>query len=99
MSNHSEIDPAEPSIRMYDEVIVRRMGESAVLVHLSTNRIYELNETGARIWELLERGQSSTEIIRQLCGEFTVSPKEATEAYDQLLTDLLKQGLVGRAGQ
>src|SRR5215208_4829191 len=96
MSNHSEIIPAEPSIRMYDEVIVRRMGESAVLVHLSTNRIYELNETGARIWELLERGRSSTEINDQLCAEFTVTPTQAREAYNKVVSDLLTEGLVRR---
>jgi len=70
------------------------MGESAVLVHLSSNQIYELNETGTRIWELLEQGHSSTEINDRLCAEFTVTPTEANEAYDRLRTDLLNQGLV-----
>jgi len=83
---------------MKDDVIVRRMDGSAVLVDLSTNRIYELNATGTRIWELLESGQSSTEINHQLCAEFTVSPPEARDEYNKLLTELLNQGLVRREG-
>jgi len=79
---------------MNDDVIVRRMGGSAVLVNLSTNRIYELNETGTRIWELLERGHSSDEINDQLCAEFTVAPTEARGAYDKLIAELRDQGLV-----
>src|SRR3954468_18362350 len=93
-------DPAEHSlIRKNDDVIVRRMGETAVLVHLSTNQIYELNETGTRIWELLEQGDSSTKITDQLCAEFMVSPLEAREAYDKLRTDLLDQGLICQEGK
>jgi len=89
LADHSVIRPEE-------DVIVRRMGESAVLVHLSTNQIYELNETGTRIWELLEQGRSSTEINDQLCAEFTVSSTEAREAYNNLLTHLLDKALIRR---
>jgi len=84
------------AIRMNDNVIARRMGGSAVLVHLSTNRIYELNATGTRIWELLERGHNSTEISAKLSAEFTVSQTEAWDSYNKLISDLLKEGLVSR---
>jgi hypothetical protein len=33
-----------------------RVGEEAVLVNLKTNRIYSLNHTRARFWELISVG-------------------------------------------
>ena len=36
------------------------VGDEVVLVHLRTNRIYTLNRTGARFWELLEDGTISS---------------------------------------
>jgi len=41
------------SLKPAPEVLARRLPGGAVLVHMRTNRIFELNETGARIWELL----------------------------------------------
>jgi hypothetical protein len=46
------------------------MGNAVVLIHLGTNRIYELNATGARIWELLVEGRSVEEIEKTLSTEF-----------------------------
>jgi hypothetical protein len=46
------------------------MGDAVVLIHLGTNRIYELNATGARIWELLVEGRSVEEIEEILSTEF-----------------------------
>jgi hypothetical protein len=94
MLSPSEIENS--IIRMNDDVIARQTGGAVVLVHLSTNRIYELNETGTRIWELLEQRRSSTEIKDQLCTEFTVTPPQARDAYNKLVSELIQEGLVRR---
>jgi hypothetical protein len=63
------------------EVMVRRMGQEMILLHLGTNRFYELNGTAARFWELLNAAPEPGQIPQQLLQEF-----EVEEA--QLLTDL-----------
>ena len=42
-------------------VFTRLDATEAVLLHLGTKRYYTLNETGARIWELLQHGRCGVE--------------------------------------
>jgi Coenzyme PQQ synthesis protein D (PqqD) len=77
-----------------DDVVSRRLDDKVVLVNLRTNRIYALNETGARFWELLGEGLQRTEIERTLRDEFDVKPEQLTEEVDRLLADLIREGLV-----
>jgi len=65
-----------------------------VLVRLATNRIYELNATGARIWELLTQQKPRTEIIDVLEREFAADRPELEVAFDELIASLRAEGLV-----
>jgi hypothetical protein len=71
------------------------MNGSAVLVHLDTNRIYELNATGARVWALLEQGLDREAIISRLREQFGVEDAEIESAVDELLAKLASEGLIG----
>ena len=70
------------------DVVYQRVGEELVLVHLKTNQIYALNETGARFWELLCEGRSRPEIESQMLEEFDVEPGELASEIDALLVEL-----------
>ena len=48
------------------DVVARRVDDEVVLVNLQTNRIFALNSTGARFWELLEGGADRVEIEETL---------------------------------
>ena len=43
-----------------------------ILLHLRTNRFFELNRTGARFWELLGSGLALQEIREKMMEEFEV---------------------------
>lgn len=65
-----------------------------MLVHLRTNQIFELNETGVRVWELIGQGETLESIERTLQAEFDV---DAARVHDEIVTlvdELAKQGLV-----
>jgi hypothetical protein len=70
------------------DVVHQRVGEEVVLVHLETNQIYALNETGARFWELLSQGKTRPEIESLLLDEFEVEPSELAQEIDALLSEL-----------
>jgi len=89
---NAQANPRE--IRPSAHVVARAVGESAVLVHLQTNRIYELNATGSRIWELVESGASDSEVFQRLSDEFAVSTEVAQLDFNALLADLEREGLV-----
>jgi hypothetical protein len=86
MNRKSDTEAADHPFHLKREVVAKRIGDAAVLIHLRTNRIYELNPTGTRIWELLNAGWRRSAITRYLCSEFDVSVEEANQAVDELLS-------------
>ena len=82
----------EAVLRPAADVIARNLGESAVLIRLNTNRIYELNTTGARIWELLSGGATKQQVVDALRIEF--DDEGIGAAVDELLQMLHSEGLV-----
>lgn len=75
-------------------VVFRVLGDGAVLVDLSTNQIYELNETGTAIWERLSRGEAADVIVDGLVAHFDVTAATAREQLSNLVTDLQSRGLL-----
>ena len=70
----------------------RRVGDGTVLVNLATNAIFELNETGGRIWALLTEGCPA--LADTISAEFGIDRSVAAEAVDRLLQQLQAAGLV-----
>jgi hypothetical protein len=81
-------DSPAAALRPSPDVVVRRLGDAGVLVHLPSNRIFELNDTGMRIWEGLVEGVSLSTILDRLRDEFAVGPAEAVADVDAFVRDL-----------
>jgi hypothetical protein len=80
-------------LRPASDVVARQLGESAVLIRLTTNRIYELNPTGALIWELVGTGTTVDAVLDTLRAEFD-APAEIKSEVDDLLRNLMAEGLL-----
>jgi pyrroloquinoline quinone biosynthesis protein D len=80
--------------RTSSDTVSRRLGDAAVLIRLSTNRIYELNSTGARLWDLLQGDRSLDDIVDTLCNEFDGPSATIRADVDELLQQLTAEGLV-----
>ncbi|MDP9270160.1 MAG: PqqD family protein [Chloroflexota bacterium] len=78
------------------DVVSQELEGELVLVHLRTNRIYVLNETGGRFWELLSAGHSPSRIHRDLSDEFDVDPAQLEQEVDALIERLAREGLITR---
>ena len=76
------------------DVVFKRLENRMVLVHLATNQIFELNHTGARVWELLQNGITGDALIDHLKAEFDVDPETLRDEVETLLSDLETAGLV-----
>jgi hypothetical protein len=79
------------------DVLTARLSEEAVILDLATKDYYRLNETGAAIWNGLERGLTPDVIEAELCTAFDVDPAEAAERIDQFLAELSSRGLIAEA--
>jgi Coenzyme PQQ synthesis protein D (PqqD) len=85
--------PATP-IRPNPDVIARHVGEGAVLVHLPTNRVFELNHTGSRVWDLIGEELTLDQIVQTLAAEFDMDVGGVAADVDELIAWLRDEGLI-----
>ena len=81
-------------LRHSADAVSNRLGDGGVVVNLRTNRIFELNATGMRAWELIGDGRTRAELERQLEAEFHAAPGRVRTELEQLIDDLAREGLV-----
>jgi len=80
--------------RIVPDALSASLSDGAVLLQLYTKRYFSLNETGSRIWSLLEQQATDEEIIDALVREYDVEKPEAARAVNQLLDDLVAERLI-----
>ena len=76
------------------DTAVEHLGDEVVLIHLKTDRLFVLNRTGSRIWELLSSGHVVAEIERQVLGEFAATRDEVAADVRSLLESLQREQLI-----
>jgi Coenzyme PQQ synthesis protein D (PqqD) len=76
-------------------VVSRRVEDTVVIVHLGTDRIYELNRTGGRLWELLEEGSTYGEALLALQDEFEVDREKLEREAEKFVDMLVSEDVVG----
>lgn len=96
-SEGNDIDGTDTSrFRASPDTVYNDIGNQSVLIHMKTNKIFELNRTGARFWELLCSGQDLGTIRETMLREFDVSEAELDHETKTLLGALQAEGLVNR---
>ncbi len=81
-------------IRPDPNVLAKRVDNEIVLVHLETNRIFELNPTAASLWDLLGTGSTPAELEERLALEFDVEPAQLAHEINALLRQLASEQLI-----
>jgi PqqD family protein of HPr-rel-A system len=77
----------------------QRMDEEAIVVDPRTREVHLLNETAARIWDLLETTHSLEELCATLADEYEGVPPEALRTeVGAFVTDLGGKGLLSPQG-
>jgi hypothetical protein len=75
------------AMKIKDNFILRKVADSYVVVPvgkltLDFNGIITLNETGAFLFELLQKGAEREELIERLLAEYEVTPERAAADVD-----------------
>jgi PqqD family protein of HPr-rel-A system len=92
--------PSDTQLQPDPDVVSRRLGDELVLVHLGTNRIFRLNNTAARLWELIGDGiDTDAGLHDALRAEFDVGEEELRDEIAGTLERLRRQGLVRGGSQ
>ena len=79
---------ADSRLVPHPDAVLRRVGGGAVLVHLGSGHVFELNTTAARAWELACEGLTKAGVIDRLTSEYS-GPSDAIAADVSALFKLL----------
>lgn len=85
------------NFKVNPNVVAQRVEDQVVVVNLETNRIFALNSTGARVWELLSEGHDASEIHATLSQEYAVDGRQLRDEIGRLLAELNAESLVERS--
>jgi hypothetical protein len=75
-------------------VMIRQVGDEAVLLDLKTERYVGLDGVSARIWQVLTAGGTVQAAYDTLLNEFDVEPERLRTDLEEFVQELLQFGLV-----
>ena len=85
---------ANQKITVSPEVLFQEVSGEMVLLDLSSESYFGLDEIGARIWVLLNDGSSVGEVLDMLLQEYEVSRETLEADVSELLNKLAQVGLI-----
>ena len=80
--------------RARDGVIAKMVGTEMVLLDYDRGIYYGLNPVGARVWQLLQVGETMERILDRLAGEYEVTRETLESDVATLLRELEAKELV-----
>lgn len=93
-----ETKPGSPCARFRVQVrqgvVFRKVGGQHVLLDLQSGDFYSLNETGTEMWDLLNQGLSSEEVVQRMVEMYAVADEAASADLRELVGELERKGLV-----
>jgi len=81
-------------LKPHAEAVLRRVGNGAILVHLGSGHVFELNGTAARAWELAAEGLDRSTIVAGLRAEYDDQEQAIDRDVDALFDFLQANGLL-----
>ena len=80
--------------RAIPEALVATLSDGAVLLNLQTKRYFSLNETGTRIWELVQQTVDEESIVATMLREYEVEESMARSEVRRILDELIEAQLI-----
>ena len=80
-------------------MVVTKLDDEAVLLHLDTKMYFSLNVTGLWIWQQLCDGMAAKQINTKLEKEFDIAADTAELSVKNLIDELLKEQLLVSADE
>jgi hypothetical protein len=76
------------------KTISGRLHDELVMMDLDQGKYFSLNPVATRIWDLLEKPFSLEDLCACLMDEFEVEPEQCLADTEELLTEMVKLGLI-----
>ncbi len=86
--------PFTSRVNTAPDVMLRVIGEEAVILNLKNELYLGLDPVGTRMWLVLHSSPSIQAAYELLLAEFEVEPERLRRDLDKLLEQMLEQGLI-----
>jgi hypothetical protein len=92
-------DVVSGRVRRSANVVSRVVADEAIVVPIrrgaaDLDSIYTFNETGTKLWSLIEKGLEPAGLISHLQAQYGLSAEQATLDAESFLKELADEGLV-----
>jgi Coenzyme PQQ synthesis protein D (PqqD) len=89
-------------IRSSRNVVSRVVADEALVVPIrggagDLDSIYTFNDSGTKLWAMLEEGRSATELAEYLEASYGITASQAQMDADSFVAELRAEGLIERA--
>lgn len=84
--------------RVVDDVVIERLGDTMVTVQLGSDRILELNDTAARLVELLVDDKTTGEAAEIIASEYSAPLDEVIANIESTIAQLVEERILEAAG-
>ena len=74
--------------------VFQQLDDEMILLNLETERYYELDDVGARMWQLLTEYDNTQQVIAQLLSEYEVDETTLRSDLANLISQLSASGLI-----
>ena len=86
-------------MKIADGFVRRTVGDSYMVVPVGTRTrdipgVIALSESGALLWEKLERGANNDELVEALLAEYEVKREQAEADVAAFITELRNEGII-----
>ncbi len=86
-------------ITIPDAVLHQQLDAEIVLLHLTSETYFGLDEVGSRMWQLLEEHGTTEPVVAAILQEYDVDEATVRSDVDRLVGELAAAGLIRRAGR
>ena len=93
MENSAQLKLPE-RVKISDDILFQEMDGESVLLDLTNEQYFGLNEVGTRIWQLLSEKSETAGVLSQLAGEFDADEDVLRRDLALLLNELETGGLI-----
>ena len=76
------------------EVLISNLQDESVILNLSSERYFGLDDVGTRVLSVLAASNSIEAAYEQLLAEYDVDPQALRQDLNSLIENLVQQGLV-----
>jgi Coenzyme PQQ synthesis protein D (PqqD) len=81
-------------VRLAKDVLMQKVGDDAILLNLSTENYFTLDEVGTRIVTALQESDSLKQAVRKLVGIYEVDESKLTSDAIRLVEECEQHGLL-----